>query len=139
MVVDQSLNCVRPFATPWTAACQASLSFTISWNLLKLMFIESVMPFNHLILCRPPFCSCPQSFPESRCFPICQFFPSSGQSVGASVSASVLPVIIQDRFPIGLAGLISLLSDTTVRKYHFFGTQSFLWYSVLFIIQLSHL
>ena len=51
--VVQSLNCVQLFATPWTAACQAFLSFTISWNLLKVMSIESVMPPNHLILCCP--------------------------------------------------------------------------------------
>ena len=53
MVVVQSLSCVWLFVTPWTAACQASLSFTISWSLLKLMSIESVMPSNHLILCCP--------------------------------------------------------------------------------------
>ena len=54
LIVLQSLNCVWLFATPWTAACQASLSFIISWNLLKkLMSIESVMPSNHLILCCP--------------------------------------------------------------------------------------
>ena len=49
----QSLSCVRLFATPWTSACQAFLSITISWSLLKLMSIESVMPSNHLILCHP--------------------------------------------------------------------------------------
>ena len=49
----QSLSCFRLFATPWTAACQAFLSITNSQNLLKLMFIESVMPFNHLMLCCP--------------------------------------------------------------------------------------
>ena len=49
----QSLSRVQPFATPWTAACQASLSITISWSLLKLMSIESVIPSNHLNLCHP--------------------------------------------------------------------------------------
>ena len=49
----QSLSCVRHFATPWTAACQASLSITNSWSLLKLMSIMSVMPSNHLIFCHP--------------------------------------------------------------------------------------
>ena len=49
----QSLSCVRFFVTPWTAACQTSLSITNSWSLLKLMSIESVMPSNHLILCHP--------------------------------------------------------------------------------------
>ena len=50
-VVVQSLRCLWLFVTPWTVSCQASLSFTISWSLLKLMFIVSVMPSNHLILC----------------------------------------------------------------------------------------
>ena len=50
IVVVQSLSHVRLFVTPWTAVCQASLSFTISWSLLKFMSIESVMPSNHLIL-----------------------------------------------------------------------------------------
>ena len=52
-VVVQSLRHVRLFATPWTEACQASLSFTISWSLLKLMSTESVMPSNQLVLCHP--------------------------------------------------------------------------------------
>ena len=63
----QSLSCVRLFATPWTAACQASLSITSSRHLLKLMSIESVMPFNHLILYRPLFLL-PSIFPGIRVF-----------------------------------------------------------------------
>ena len=55
LVVVQSLSCVQRFVTPWTAACQASLSFTISLSVLKLMPIESVVPSNHLVLCRPLF------------------------------------------------------------------------------------
>ena len=58
---------VQLFATPWTAAHQASLSFTISWSLLKLMSIESVMPFNHLSLCHPLLLS-PSIFPSIRVF-----------------------------------------------------------------------
>ena len=54
----QSLSRVRLFALPWTAACQASLSSTISWSLFKLMSIESVMPSSHLILCRPHLLLC---------------------------------------------------------------------------------
>ena len=68
LAVAQSLSCVRLFATPWTAAHQASLSFTISQSLLKLISIESVMPPNHLILC----CSLllwPSIFPSIRSFP----------------------------------------------------------------------
>ena len=53
IIIVQSLSCVRLFATPWTAARQASLFFTISQSLLKLMFIEQLMPSNHLILCHP--------------------------------------------------------------------------------------
>ena len=66
-------------------------------SLLKLMSIESVMPSNHLILCFP-FSSCPQSFSASGSFPMSQFFTSGGQSIGASASASVLPMNIQDSF-----------------------------------------
>ena len=93
-VVVQSLSCIRLFATPCTAARQASLSFTISQSLLKLMSIESVMPSNYLILCHL-LLLLPQSFPASGSFPMSQFFASGGQSIGASASASVLPVNIQ--------------------------------------------
>ena len=62
LVAVQLFSCVRLFAAPWTATHQASLSFTISRHLLKLMSIDSMMPSNHLILCQPPFSSCPQSF-----------------------------------------------------------------------------
>ena len=78
---------------PWTAACQASLSITNSQSLLKLLYIELVMPSNHLILCCP-FSSFFQSYPASGSFPVSQFFTSGGQSIG--VSASVLPMNIQD-------------------------------------------
>ena len=67
-VVFQSLSCVRLFVTPWTAACQASLSFTISQSLLKLMSLESVMPSNHFILCHP-LLLLPSIFPSIRVFP----------------------------------------------------------------------
>ena len=75
-----------------------------------------------------PFSSCFQSFPASESFPVSQLFASRGQSIGASASASVLPMNIQSSFPIGLIGLISLLSkslsrvfsSTTVRKHQFF-------------------
>ena len=64
-VVVQFLSHVWLFATLWTAACQASLSFTISWSLLRLMSIESMMPSNHLILCRP-LLLLPSNFPSIR-------------------------------------------------------------------------
>ena len=65
--VVKSLSCVRLFVTPWTAARQASLSFTISWSLLKLIFIESVMPSNHLVLCHP-LLLLPSILPSIRVF-----------------------------------------------------------------------
>ena len=66
-VVVQSLSCVQFFVTPWTAAHQASLSFTISQSLLNFMFIESVMPSNHFILCCP-LLLLPSIFPSNRVF-----------------------------------------------------------------------
>ena len=76
-----------------------------------------------------PFSSCLQSFPASGSFPMSQFFTSGGQSIGVSASASVLPMNIQDWFPLGLTGLVSLqskglsrvFSNTTVQKHQFFG------------------
>ena len=68
----QSLSHVRLFVTPWTAACQASLSITNSWSLLSPMSIESVMPFNHLIFCHS--LSCLQCFPASGAFQMNQCF-----------------------------------------------------------------
>ena len=123
----QLLSHIWLFVTPWTAACQASLSFTISPNLLKYMSIELVMLSKHLIL----ISSCLQSFPAPGSFPVSQFFPSGGQSIGVLASASVLPVNIQDWFPLGFTGLISLLSkglsrvfcSTTVWRHQFFSAQ----------------
>ena len=86
----QLLSRVQLFATPWTAACQASLSITNSQSLLKLMSIESVMPSN-LQSSVIPFSSCLQSFPASGSFLMNQFFASGGQSIGVSASASVSP------------------------------------------------
>ena len=67
VVAVQSLSRIQLFATPWTAARQACLSFTISWSLLKLMSIKSVMPFNHFILCRP-LLLLPSVFPSIKVF-----------------------------------------------------------------------
>ena len=91
----QSLGRVQLFATPWTAACQASLSIINSRSFLKLTSIDLVMPSNHLILCRPLLPHL-QYFPASGSFPVSQFFSSSGQSIGVSASASLLPMNIQD-------------------------------------------
>ena len=130
----QSFSHVQLFATPWIAACQASLSITNSWSLLKLMSIESVMPSNHLILCHP-LLLLPSIFSnesnESGSFQMSQFFTSGSQSIRVSASASVLPMNIQGWFPLGWTGWISLqskgfsrvFSNTTVQKHQFFGTQ----------------
>ena len=80
----QSSSHVRLFATPWTAALQASQFITNYQSLLKLMSIESLMPSNHLILYHPLLL---QSFPTSGSFLMSQFFESGGQSIGVSASA----------------------------------------------------
>ena len=103
----QSLSRVQLFVTPWTAAHRASLSITNSWSLLKLTSIESVMPSNHLILCCP-LLLLPQSHPAWGSFQMCPFFTSGGQSIGVSAAASVLPMNIEDWFPLGLTDWISL-------------------------------
>ena len=112
----QLLSHVQLFASPWTEAHQASLSITNSQSPPKLMSIESVMPSNHLVLCHP-LSSCPQSFPASGSFQMSQLFTSGGQSIGVSASTSVLPVNIQDRFPLGWIGWISLLSKGLSRVF----------------------
>ena len=108
----QSLTHVQLFVTPWTAACQASLSITNSKSLLKLMSIKSRMSSNHLI----PFSSCLQSFPASGSFPVSQFFASCGQSVRPSASASVLSMNTQGWFSLELTDWISLLLSHTLLK-----------------------
>ena len=127
VVVVQSLNCVPLFATPRTAARQASLSFTISQNLLNSCPSKSVMPPNLITSSVIPF-FCLQSFPASGSFPMSQFLASAGQSIGGSASASVLPVNTQGWFPLGLTGLTSLqskglsivFSSTTIQEHQFY-------------------
>ena len=129
-----SLSHVWLLATPWTAARQASLSITNLQSLLKLISIESVMPSNHLILCCP-LLLLPSIFFSIRSFPVNQFFVSGGQSIGTSASASVLPMNIQDWFPLGLKSWISLQSkgisrvfyNMTVQKHEVLGAQPSLW------------
>ena len=133
-VAVQSLSHVWFFVTPWTAACQASLSFIIhgvgsNSCPLKQWCHQTIS--SSVVL----FCSCLQSFPAWGSFPMSWLFTSGDQSIGASASASVILMNIQDWFPSGLTGLISLLSkgllrvfsNTTIRKQKFFGTQPFLW------------
>ena len=126
----QLLNRVWLFATPWTAAHQASLSITNPQSLLKLMSIESVMPSNYLIVCHH-LLLLPLIFPSIRVFLRSQLFTSGGQSIGVSASTSVLSMNIQDWFPLGLTVLISLqskgfsrvFSNTTIQKHEYLGAQ----------------
>ena len=129
----QSLSRVRLFATPWTAAHQAFLSFTISQSLLKFMSIELVMPSNHLILCHPLLL--PSIFPSIRVF--------SNESVLHirwpkywSFSFSISPSNKYSVFILGLTGLISLqprdsqvFSSTTIQKHQFLVAQPSIWSS----------
>ena len=125
----QSLSGVRLFVTPWTAAHQAFLSITNSRSLLKLMSIELVILSNHLILCHPLLLL--QSFLASGSFPMSQYVASGGQSIGVSACASVLPMNIQDWFPLELTDWISLqskglsrvFSNTTIQKHQFFSVK----------------
>ena len=128
-VVVQSLSHVWLFATPWTAAGQASLSITISRSLLRLTSIEAVILSNHLIL----FFSCLQSFPASGSFPMSQLFTSGGQSMLESQYQTLRWIFRTD--PLGWTGWISLqskglsrvFSNTTVQKHQFSGAQPSLW------------
>ena len=133
----QSFSRVR-LCDPWTTAGQASLSITNSQSLLKLMSIESVMPSNHLILCCP-FSSRLQSFQASGCFQMSQFFTSGGQDIGVSHSSPILPMNIQDWFPLGWTGWISLKSKglSSLLQHHS-SKASILQCSAFFIVQLSH-
>ena len=120
---------------------QASLSFTISWNLLKPMSIESGMPSNHLVLLpsRHPCFLLPSLFPSIRVFfPKSGLFTSGGQSIAASALASVLPMNIQSWFPLSLTDFISLLSKGLLSLlHHHYSKASILWHSAFFMVQLS--
>ena len=126
----QLLSRVRLFATPWTAAHQASLSITNSWSLRKLMSIESVMPSNHLILCRP-LLLLPSIFPSIRLFPSesalhirwpkywsfsLNISPSNEYSGLISFRMDWLDLLAVQR-------LSRVFSNTTVQKHQFFGIQ----------------
>ena len=139
VLVVQSLSCVWLFATPWTAACQASLSITDSRSLLKLMSIESVIPSNHLILCH-----------------LLLLLPSIFLSFRVFSNESVLPIMwpkywsfsFSVSFSNEYSGLISFRIDwldllaiqRTVKSLlqHHSSKASILWCSAFFIVQLSH-
>jgi len=130
----QWLSHVQLFATSWTVACHEFLSINNSQTLLKLMSIELVMPSNHFILCHP-FLLLPSIFPSTRVFTNESVLLIRWPKYWVLASASVLPMNIQDWFPLGLTDWISLLSkglsrvfsNTTVQKHQFFGTQLSLW------------
>ena len=111
VVVVQLLHHVQLFATPWTAACQASVSFIISWSLLRLM-----MSSNHFILYYP-LLLLPSIFPSIRVFSNESALHIGWPNIGASASASVLPMNIQGWFRLGLAGLLSLQSKGLSRVF----------------------
>ena len=112
-IVVQSFSHVWLFMTPWTAACQASLSFAISRSLVKNSCPLTQWFHPTISSTVISFFSCLQFFPASGSFPLSQLFASGSQSIGAS--ASVLSMNIQGWFPLGLTGLISLLSKRPSR------------------------
>ena len=116
--VQFSCSVVSNSVTSWTAACRASLSIINSRSLLKLISIESMMPSSHLILCHPLLLP-PSIFRSIRVFSneLILTWPSRGQSIGVSASASVLPMNIQDRSPLGWTGWISLQSKGLSRVF----------------------
>jgi len=135
----QSLSHVQLFATPWTAACQASLSITNARSLLKLMSIESVMPSNHLILCCP-LLLLPSVFPSISVF--------SNESVLRirwpkywSFSFSISPSNEYSRlisFRIDWLDLFAVQGTLKSLFQHHSLKASVLWFSAFFLVQLSH-
>ena len=131
MIVDQSLSCVWLFVTPWTAACQAPLSFSIYQTLLKLMSIESVMPSNSLILCYP-LLLLPSIFPSIRVFSGELAFRTRWPKYW---NFSFITGLSNEHsgFPLGLTDLTSLqfkqetlkrvFTSNTTWKHQFFGAQ----------------
>ena len=126
-------NSLRPNELQHTRLPSPSLSPRVCSNSCLLsQWCHSTISYSVV-----PFSSCPPSFPASGSFTMTLLFSSGGQSIGASASASVLPMNIQGWFPFGLTGLISLqskglsrvFSNTTVRKRQFFGAQLSLWSS----------
>ena len=124
--VQFSCSAMSDSASSWTAAHHASLSITNSWSLLKLLSIESVMPSNHLILCCPLLP--PSIFPSIRVFSNESDLAIRWPKYWSFSYRSVLPMNIQNLFPLGWTVWISLqskgvFSNTTVQKHQFVGTQ----------------
>ena len=134
----QSLSRVQLFSTPWTAACQASLSITNSWSLLKLMSIKLVMPSNHLILCRPLLLP-PSILPSVRVFSnelvLHIRWPKYWSfSIGPSNEYSRLI-----SFRMDWLDLLAVQGTLKSLLQHHSSKASILWCSAFFIVQLSHL
>ena len=127
----QHARLLCPSASP--GACSNSCPLNQKWYHFGNDILKEISPT--ILSSVIPFFSCLQSFPESGLFLMSEFFASGGQSMRVSASASVLPMKIQDWFPLQLTGLISLqskglsrvFSNSTVQKHQFFGTQPFLW------------
>ena len=135
----QSLSHVWLFATPWTAAQQASLSITNSWTLLKLTSIESVMPSNHLILCRP-LLLLPSIFPSIGVFSkesvLCIRWPQYWSfSFSISPSNEYSGLI---SFRMDWLDLLAVQETLKILLQHHNTKPSILWWSAFFIVQLSH-
>ena len=135
-IVVQSLSHVQIFAIPWTIACQASLSFTISWSLLKLMFDELVMPTNHLILCHP-LLLLPSIVPSIRVFSTESVlrirWPKYWSfSISPSNEYSGLISYRIDWFDLAVQGALKSLLQ------HHSSEASILQHSAFFMVQLSH-
>ena len=131
-VVVQALSRVWLFTRPWTAARQTSLSCTISWSLLKLMSIESVMPFNHLNLCHS-LLLLHSIFHSIRVFSSESVLIRWPKYWSSSISLSSENLGLTGMIPLLCKGLSRVFSNTTVWKHHFFSAQPF------FIVQVSHL
>ena len=128
--IVQSHSHVQLFVIPWPAACQAFLSFTVSWSLLKLMSIQSMIPSNHLIFCHP-ILLLPSIFSSIRVFSSelalhirCPKYWSSSFSISPSSVYSGFISLRIDWFGLfALQGLSRVFCSTTIWKHHFFGTQ----------------
>ena len=134
-VVVQLLGHGQLFANPWTAACQASLSFTITWSLLKLMSIESVMPSNCLVFCHPLLLP-PSIFPSIRVFSnelALQIRWPEYRSFSFSINPSseysgLVSFMVVDWFDLlDVQRTLNILLQHQVQKHQFFGTQPSLW------------
>ena len=133
--IVQSLGCVWLFVTPWTAAHQAPLSFTISQSLLKLCPL-SWWCYLTISFSVAFFSFCLQTFPASGSFPMSRLFASGAKSIGVSASASVLPMNIQGWFPLGSTSLTSLLSKCLLQ--HLNSKAPILQSSAFLMVQLSY-